>query len=69
MERNWGNVIRVTGWVGVVASAINWRLTDQLSSELLALFATFAGVGEGVEALKYLAAARFESPDEGGDET
>lgn len=60
MQRHWGNVIRVTGWVGVVSLAINWKLTDphQLSSELLGMFAIMAGIGEGVDAFKSMNARR-----------
>ena len=59
LDRNRRNATWLTGFGGVVIVTAIWALTGRLSPELVALFGTMMGVGEGIGALReYLSGER-----------
>lgn len=54
--------LRFTGLAGVLFVAVVWLLTNRLEPALLGLFGSMLGLGEGVDALKELAASRTPPP-------
>lgn len=56
-------LLRYTGLAGVPFVAVVWLLTDRISGELIALFTTLLGLGEGTDALRDFIRTRPTPPD------